>query len=424
MQATTKSLVTVQSEAATTATGLERLRSLLAAAKQVETQLHDQRERAYRRGDAVFDRTVPSETTAWIEGDVELPAPTVDMLVERNAYKWLVTYTAVLYNDTGWHHALTQRPEKYRYQAQELVIPQQLLSAPTEQVLAISLGEASIPLQLTKATADEFRAAESVRLSLVPTDHPAVHSGAVAGESPTLWVETTPAIIRVAAETPGPDGRVSRRHVNQLDQCHAPFEDAWSMGIVGDVLATGYYTPQDEINWVALLSGTRDVVAISFRPVVAFITERLIALFNLETEPVPQTGTLLLSVDRSALPGLTLASTFPDRQQLTPAEQRQIGRVLGYPRVAIESHLTRSFPDIQATERLGQLYAAGAVSRPEIDAYQFADYDPCPTETGIYRRIRDGRELQNALTTFDTEHDTSIHEYVTAGTTFEHLHII
>jgi hypothetical protein len=330
----------------------------------------------------------------------------------------------VLYNETPWHQAPTRGLEKYRYTAQQLVIPEQLLSYPAKRVVTLSIDDISIPLELAESTGDEFRAAETVKLSIVSPDHPGVRAAAIAGDSPALWLETTPSIDRVAAATPGPDGQVSRRHVDHLDQCRSPFEDDWSMGVVGDVLATGYYGPQAAINWVALLSEIRDVVSIAFRPAVAFITERLVALFNLETEPVPQTGTLLLSFDRSALPGLALGSDFPDRQQLTPAERRQIGRACGYPPAAIEEHLTRSFPEIAATERLGQLYAAGAVSRDDIDAYQFADYDPCSTEAGIYQRIRDGHELQNTVTAFDTEHETSIHDHVTAGTTFEHLYLI
>jgi hypothetical protein len=57
MQATTTSLVTVRSTVVTTAAGLDRFRSLLAAAKQVETRLNDQREHAYHRGAPVYARS-------------------------------------------------------------------------------------------------------------------------------------------------------------------------------------------------------------------------------------------------------------------------------------------------------------------------------------------------------------------------------
>jgi hypothetical protein len=219
MQAMTETLVTVRSTVVTTAAGLDRLRSLLTAAKQVETRLYEQREHSYRRGDSVFAITVPSDTPTWTKDDVRLPKPTVNMILEGNAYHWLTTYCTVLYNETAWYQATTRRLEKYRYTAQQLVIPQQRLSYPAEQVVTISIDDVSIPLQLTEATVDDFRAAETVKLSLVSPEHPAVRAGAIATESPALWLETTPSMDRVAAATPGPDGRVSRRHVKQLDQC-------------------------------------------------------------------------------------------------------------------------------------------------------------------------------------------------------------
>lgn len=403
---------------------------LLRQVEETDAMLQRLREQQYADCESVFDVTAADAVDA-LAGERLLPDRKLDIIDGTVAMQWETTYQAVLYQQDharrfmapddedlpsngrlDWMTALETYRENNRGDSWVIEWCAEDVDAHTvagQPVLDCPLANGETMRVLpNEDVSDWLPAVDEVRVVWHPPRERQVIGDLTDFEPEEI--EVTLGHVdhpRQAVSQEGPDSEVSASHDQLLANCDDPYADDGEMSVIVDIIREGYFTKSEQLRYLLFLAREQDVIRVPYGYSIPYLIDKFVDAVDARATHVPQTGDVLLS--REPLDDMAhLAEAFPEKQQLTAVEEREIRGLLGHPESSITFMVEEdTVGGVLATERVAQLFHKGVLTESDVFAHQFANYIPAPTEDAIFTAVEDGKDTLAALDAFDAAYGTT-----------------